>query len=339
MITDAIQKLVDRIDLNEVEARSAMEDLMSGQATDAQVASFLTALRMKGETAAELASFARVMREKAEPFWDGAAPSVPPVLDTCGTGGDRSGTFNISTAAAIVAAGAGARVAKHGNRSATSLCGSADVLEALGVDIQMPTDVLRKAVIDVGIGFLFAQRFHRSMKHVMPARNQLKVRTVFNLIGPLANPALPRFQVVGVSSAELMDLIANAFLALKTDHALVVHSEDGLDEISIAAPTRILEIRDGSVHRSVISPETFGATPAPLQTLRGGDVKHNAAIIESILKGERGPRRDVVLINAGAALFVCGLAGSLPEGYRLAEKSIDSGSAFKRLQALRELSR
>src|SRR5262245_44351039 len=213
MITDAIQKLVERIDLSEAEARSAMEDLMSGQASDAQVASFLTALRMKGETASELVSFARVLREKAEPFWDG---EVPAVLDTCGTGGDRSGTFNISTATAFVAAGAGIRVAKHGNRSATSLCGSADVMEALGVNIQMPLDQLRTAVKDVGIGFLFAQRFHRSMKHVMPARTQLKLRTVFNLIGPLANPALPRFQILGVSSPDMMDLVARALIGLGT---------------------------------------------------------------------------------------------------------------------------
>ena len=263
MITDAIQKLVDRIDLDEAEARSAMEDLMSGQATDAQVAGFLTALRMKGETAGELVSFARVMRERAEPFWEGERPAM---LDTCGTGGDRSGTFNISTACAFVAAGASVRVAKHGNRSASSICGSADVLEALGVDIQMPLDVLRKAVVDVGIGFLFAQRFHRSMKHVMPARTQLKFRTVFNLIGPLANPALPRFQVLGVFSPDMMELVAQALVGLKTDHALVVHSDDGLDEISISAPTKILEIRDGGIQRSVVTPESFGVAPATLES-------------------------------------------------------------------------
>lgn len=335
MITDAIQKLVERIDLDEAEARAAMEDLMTGQATDAQVASFLTALRMKGETAAELASFARVLREKAEPFWDG---EVHPVLDTCGTGGDRSGTFNISTATAFVAAGAGVRVAKHGNRSATSLCGSADVLEALGVNIQMPIDVLRKAVVDVGIGFLFAQRFHRSMKHVMPARTQLKVRTVFNLIGPLANPALPRYQVLGVSAPNTMELVANTLLTLKTDHAFVVHSEDGLDEISISAPTTVLEIRDGAVRRKTITPEDFGVTRAPLDSLRGGDAKTNATIIESILRGERGSQRDVVLMNAAGALLVCGVASSLQDAFRLAEKSIDSGAAFRRLQSLRELS-
>jgi anthranilate phosphoribosyltransferase len=335
VITDAIQKLVDRVDLNEAEARSAMEDLMSGQASDAQVASFLTALRMKGETATELVAFARVMREKAEPFWNGEAPTV---MDTCGTGGDRSGTFNISTASALVVAGAGVSVAKHGNRSATSLCGSADVLEALGVNIQMPIDVLRKAVSDVGMGFLFAQRFHRSMKHVMPARTQLKVRTVFNVIGPLANPALPRYQVVGVFSRDMMDLVANALLGLKVERALVVHSQDGLDEISISAPTNVMEIRDGGIQSRVVTPEDFGVAVASMETLRGGDARVNAGIIEAILKGERGPRRDVVLMNAAAALMIRGVAGSLAEGFQQAAAAIDSGRAFGKLQRLREMS-
>lgn len=335
MITDAIQKLVDRVDLDEAEARAAMEELMSGQASDSQVAGFLTALRMKGETATELISFARVMREKAAAFWEGEAPAV---LDTCGTGGDRSGTFNISTAAAFVAAGAGIRVAKHGNRSASSLCGSADVMEALGVNIQMPVDLLRKAVSEVGIGFLFAQHFHRSMKHVMPARTQLKFRTVFNLIGPLANPALPRFQILGVSSGETMELLGQALLGLQTERALVVHSEDGLDEISLSAPTTVIEVRHGTLHRMILTPEDFGVSRASMETLRGGDARTNAAIIEAILKGESGPRRDVVLINAAAALVVAGLASSWREGFRLVEKSVDTGAAFRRLQLLREIS-
>ncbi|HTG74828.1 MAG TPA: anthranilate phosphoribosyltransferase [Terriglobia bacterium] len=244
----------------------------------------------------------------------------------------------MSTACAFVAAGASVRVAKHGNRSASSMCGSADVLEALGVDIQMPLDLLRKAVVDVGIGFLFAQRFHRSMKHVMPARTQLKFRTVFNLIGPLANPALPQFQVLGVYSPDMMELVAQALVGLKTDHALVVHSDDGLDEISISAPTKILEIRDGGIRRSVVTPESFGVAPATLESLRGGDARTNAGIIEGILKGERGPRRDVVLMNAAGALMVYGCASSLREGFRLAENSIDTGEAFRKLRLLREMS-
>jgi anthranilate phosphoribosyltransferase len=336
VITDAIQKLVERVDLSEAEARAAMEDLMTGQASDAQVASFLTALRMKGETSTELVAFARVMREKAEPFWNGEAPEV---MDTCGTGGDRSGTFNISTAAALVVAGAGVSVAKHGNRSATSLCGSADVLEALGVNIQMPIETLRKAVTDVGMGFLFAQRFHRSMKHVMPARTQLKVRTVFNVIGPLANPALPRYQVVGVFSRDMMELVANALVGLRVERALVVHSQDGLDEISISAPTNVLEIREGGIQSGVITPEDFGVPAASMETLQGGGARANAAIIEGILKGERGPQRDVVLMNAGAALMIRGAAGSLREGYRQASDAIDSGNAFRKLEQLREMGR
>lgn len=335
MITDVIQKLEQRTHLTDTEARSAMEDLMSGQATDAQVAAFLTALRMKGETASELVSFAQVMREKAEPFWDGDAPAV---LDTCGTGGDRSGTFNISTASAFVVAGAGVRVAKHGNRSATSLCGSADVMEALGINIQMPVELLRKAVKDVGLGFLFAQRFHRSMKHVMPARVQLKVPTVFNIIGPLANPALPHFQVVGVSSPEVLELVAQALVGLQTKHAMVVHSHEGLDEISISGPTRIIEVKDGNIHRSVISPEIFGVTPRALETVRGGDARTNASIVEGILRGEKGPRRDIVLANAAAALMVAGVAGSLGEGFTQAVKSVDSGAALGKLRLLREIS-
>ena len=335
MITDAIQKLIDRVDLDDVEARAAMEELMSGTVTDAQVAGFLTALRMKGEKASELVSFAQVLREKAEPFWDGEALAV---LDTCGTGGDRSGSFNISTATAFVVAGAGIRVAKHGNRSATSLCGSADVMEALGVKIDLPSDRLRHAVVDIGIGFLFAQKFHRSMKHVMPARTQLKVRTVFNIIGPLANPALPRFQVIGVSSPDLLELVAQALSGLKTERALVVHSEDGLDEISISAPTNVIEVTAFGLRRSVVRPETFGVSAAPVESLRGGDATANAAIIENILKGERGPKRDVVLMNAAAAIVIGGLASAPKEGFRLAEKSIDSGMAFRKLQSLREIS-
>ena len=336
MITEAIQRLVDRADLSETEARAAMEDLMSGEATDAQVAAFLTALRMKGETKSELVAFAQVLLEKAESFWDS---DLPAVLDTCGTGGDRSGTFNISTASAFVVAGAGVRVAKHGNRSATSLCGSADVMEALGVNLEMPLDRLRKSVQDIGIGFLFAQRFHKSMKHVMPARTQLKLRTVFNIIGPLANPARPRFQVVGVSSPDVMELVAQALAGLNIERALVVHSEDGLDEISISAPTTVIEVSAFGLRRSVVHPEQFGTSRASIETLRGGDARVNAAIIEKVLQGERSPRRDVVLINAAAALVISGLAASPKEGFRLAEKSVDSGSAYEKLDLLRELSR
>ena len=336
MITDVIQRLIDRVDLTEQEARAVMEEIMAGHATDIQVAGFLTALRMKGETAAELIGFARVMREKAEPLWDGV---IPPLLDTAGTGGDRSGTFNISTAAALVAAGAGIRVAKHGNRSASSRCGSADVMEALGIDIQMPMDRLRHAIQDLGFGFLFAPRFHSSMKHVVPVRMQLKVRTVFNILGPLANPAGARFQIVGVSSPAVMELMANALHGLSLDCAFVVHGVDGVDEISISQPTHVIEIRPGGIKKFMISPEDFGIARAPVEAILGGDPEENARIIENIFSGEKGPRRDVVLMNAAAAIVAGGGAVTLQEGFRAAEHSIDSGTTLKKLQALREESR
>ena len=335
MITDFIQKMIEHVDLTETEARQAMQEIMAGQATDAQIAGFLTALRMKGETSQELVGFAEVMREKAEPLWDG---DVPPVLDTAGTGGDRCGTFNISTAAAFVAAAAGVRVAKHGNRSATSRCGSADVMEALGLDIQMPIERLRRAIKDTGIGFLFAQRFHTSMKHVMPARTQLKVRTVFNILGPLANPAGARFQVVGVSSSEIMELMANALAGLNTDHAFVVHGANGMDEVSISSRTYVVEMRHGVVRQFVISPEDFGIACAKIETILGGNASENAKIIESVFAGERGPRRDVVLLNSAPAIVAGGAAKTWKEGLQLAAEAIDSGAALKKLKVLREFS-
>ena len=333
MITDFIQKMIERSDLTEPEARQAMEEIMAGQATDAQIAGFLTALRMKGETAQELVGFALVMREKAEPLWDG---EVLPVLDTAGTGGDRCGTFNISTAAAFVAAAAGVRVAKHGNRSATSLCGSADVMEALGLDIQMPMERLRRAIKDAGIGFLFAQRFHTSMKHVMAARTQLKVRTVFNILGPLANPAGARFQVVGVSSPEIMELMANALHGLNTDHAFVVHGANGMDEVSISSRTHVVEMRHGEIRQFVISPEDFGIASARIETILGGDAAANAKIIESVFTGEHSPRRDVVLLNSAPAIVAGGAAKTWKEGLQLGADAIDRGAAFKKLRELRE---
>jgi anthranilate phosphoribosyltransferase len=333
MITDFIQKMIDRTDLTGLEARAAMEEIMAGQATDAQIAGFLTALRMKGETAQELVGFAQVMRERAEQLWDS---DVLPVLDTCGTGGDRSGTFNISTATAFVAAAAGLRVAKHGNRSATSRCGSADVIEALGVDIQMPTDRLRRAIKDVGIGFLFAQRFHKSMKHVMPTRSQLKVRTVFNILGPLANPAGARFQVVGVYSPEIMELMANALYGLHIEHAFVVHGANGMDEVSISSRTDVVEMHRGEIRQFVISPEDFGLIPAKIEAIAGGDAAENAKIIESIFGGERGPRRDVVLLNSAPAMVAGGAAKTWKEGLQLASQVIDSGAALRKLHELRE---
>ena len=332
MITDLIQKMIDRVDLTEQEARAAMEEIMTGQSTDAQIGAFLTALRMKGETAQELIGFARVMRERAEPLWNGEAK---PVLDTAGTGGDRSGTFNISTAAAFVAAGAGVHVAKHGNRSASSLCGSADVMEALGVDIQMPIDRLRRAINEVGIGFLFAQRFHTSMKYVMPARAQLKLRTVFNILGPLANPAAACFHVVGVSSPEIMELMANALQGLGLKHAFVVHGANGLDEVSISSRTYVVEILGDEIRQFMMTPEDFGIPSARIDGIFGGNASENAKIIESIFRGERGPKRDVVLLNTAPALVAAGAAATWKDGIRLAAESIDSGAALRKLEELR----
>jgi anthranilate phosphoribosyltransferase len=332
MITDLIQKMIDRVDLTEQEARAAMEEIMTGQSTDAQIGAFLTALRMKGETAQELIGFARVMRERAEPLWTGEAM---PVLDTSGTGGDRSGTFNISTAAAFVAAGAGVHVAKHGNRSASSLCGSADVMEALGVDIQMPIDRLRRAISEVGIGFLFAQRFHTSMKHVMPARAELKLRTVFNILGPLANPAAACFHVVGVSSLEIMELMANALQGLGLKHAFVVHGANGLDEVSISSRTYVVEILSDEIRQFMMTAEDFGIPSARIDAILGGNARENAKIIESIFRGERGPRRDVVLLNTAPALVASGAASTWKDGIRLAAESIDSGAALRKLEELR----
>jgi anthranilate phosphoribosyltransferase len=335
MITDVIQNLVDRKDLSEHEAGAVMGEIMSGEATNAQVAAFLTALRMKGETADELVGFAKVMRRRALPLWDGEPMEV---LDTCGTGGDRSGTFNISTAAAFVAAGAGATVAKHGNRSVSSRSGSADVLEALGVDIQMTPERIRAALREAGIGFLFAQAFHKSMKHVMPARTEIKLRTVFNFLGPLANPANACFQVVGVNSISILELMATALHRLGVRHAFVVHGEDGLDEIAISGPSSVIEVSSSGLQHMSVHPSDFGLSASPLDAIRGGDSSENAEIIRDVLSGKKGPHRDAVLVNAAAAIAAAGLGTDLADGFRIGAESIDSGRALERLEALKALS-
>ncbi len=335
MISDVIERLVEGIDLDEHEARDVMNEIMTGQSTPAQISACLTALRMKGETLDELVGFARVMRERATPIWEG---DVPDTLDTAGTGGDRSGTFNISTAAAFVAAGAGARVAKHGNRSVSSRSGSADVMEALGIDIQMTIKKLRKAINEVGIGFLFAQAFHRSMRYVMPVRSEIKVRTVFNILGPLANPASARFQVIGVNTPDILELMANAATRLGVTHAFVVHGTDGIDEISVARPTRIVECHQGKLKSFVLRPEDLGVVPSPLDAIQGGDARTNAGIVEKVLEGVKGPYRDAVLMNAAAAIVAAGLAKDLRSGFEIGSEAIDSGSALGKLKALRALS-
>jgi len=327
-------------DLSRQEAERAMEDILSGRVSDSQIATFLTALRFKGETVDELVGFATAMRRHATPIFPPGHPLADEALvDTCGTGGDASGTFNVSTAAAFVVAGAGVRVAKHGNRSISSRCGSADVLEELGVWIDMPPASVARAIEEVGIGFLFAPAVHSATRHAMAARRELKMRTVFNLLGPLTNPAGASAQVVGVYDASLTALMAQALGELGVRRAFVVHGADGLDEISISGETHVAELRDGVVRTFTVTPEDFGLRGAPLDTIRGGDAKQNAEIIRKIfgrstLYRDHGPHRDIVLANAAAALVAAGRAQDFLDGVRLAAHSIDTGAARERLEAL-----
>ena len=331
-LREALDKVLARDDLTAAEAADALGEIVTGDVAPAMIAAFLVALRMKGESADEIAGFAETMRANAV----AVRPKATGLVDTCGTGGDGSGTANISTAAAFVVAGSGIRVAKHGNRSMTSRCGSADVMEALQIDIQMPIDRLRRAIRDVGIGFLFAPRFHSSMKHVMQVRSQLRIRTVFNILGPLANPANARFQVVGVFSPAVMELMANALHGLGLDSAFVVHGADGVDEISISGVTEVVEMRRGQIRKFAIHPEEFGIPLAPAEAVRGGDPPANASIIAAVLCGEKGPRRNVVLLNAAAAILAGGGAATWKEAIRVAGHSIDSGAAARKLEELRE---
>ena len=340
MIHDAIQKAVAGEDLSRVEAEAAMEQMLTGSASPVQIAAFLTALRMKGETVDELVGFATSMRRHAaQTFLPFAATDGTVLVDTCGTGGDARGTFNISTAAAFVVAGAGVRVAKHGNRSISSHCGSADVLEHFGVRMDMPAERVAQAIREVGIGFLFAPAVHTATRHANPVRRELRMRTVFNLLGPLTNPAGATAQVVGVYQADLTELMARALGELGVRRAFVVHGADGLDEISISGETAIAELRDGAVRRYTITPEDFGLHRAPLESIQGGDAKHNAEIIHKILGRSmlyrpHGPYRDIVLANAAAALVAAGRATDFLDGVSIAARSIDSGAARERLEAL-----
>jgi anthranilate phosphoribosyltransferase len=328
-----------------------MEAIMSGAATDAQIAAFLTALRMKGETIEELIGFAQVMRQKvarvrteADEVAALTGTDREMLVDTCGTGGDASGSFNVSTATAFVVAGTGLKVAKHGNRSmsgltASSLCGSADVVEMLGVNLELTPAQVGRCVDEVGIGFLYAPLLHTAMKHVMTARRELGVRTVFNLLGPLTNPAGANAQVIGVAAPELTEKLARVLAELGTVHAFVVHGADGLDEISNTGDNRISEVREGAVKTFTLRPEDFGLPRAAIADLRGGDRAQNAEIIRDILAGVPGPKRDIVLMNATAALMVGGKARDLKEGVARAAQSIDSGAARARLDHLVRLSR
>jgi len=342
MILDALHRIASHgRSLSRNEARAVMAEILTGSCTDAQIAALLVALHMKGETVEEIVGFAEAIRAAATPLnlhanqvLDTSGTGRDALVDTCGTGGDTSGTFNISTATAFVVAGAGVRVAKHGNRSVTSKCGSADVMEALGVNINLPPDRITACLEQVGISFLFAPLLHSAMKYVQPARRELRLRTVFNLLGPLTNPAHATSQVVGVYSSELVDKLAEALSMLGLHRALVVHGSDGLDEITITGPTRIGEVREGQVHTYEVTPEEFGLRRSTLDEISGGDAETNAKLILGILQGEKSPRRDVVLLNAAAALVAAGKADHLRDAIPLAVKAIDSGAAEEKLSAL-----
>ncbi|MGZ4823028.1 MAG: anthranilate phosphoribosyltransferase [Terriglobales bacterium] len=342
MILEAIHRIANhRESLSRPDARAVMTEILAGGATDAQIAALLVALQMKGESVDEIVGFAEAIRAAATPLplhknsvLDASGTGRDALVDTCGTGGDASGTFNISTATALCVAGAGVRVAKHGNRSATSKCGSADVVEALGIKITLPPERIAACLEQVGIAFLFAPAMHSAMKHVHSARRELRLPTVFNLLGPLTNPANASAQVVGVYSADLVEKLAEALAMLGLRRALVVHGNDGLDEITISGPTRVAEMRDGQVRTYEVTPEEFGLKRAALEDIAGGGVQENAAIIRAIVDGEKSARRDVVLLNTAAALVAAGRADNISDGIPQAAASLDSGAARAKLEAL-----
>ena len=329
MIKEAIQTLVSGRSLTMEEAASVMEEIMQGEVTPAQFGAFVTALRLKGETVDEIVGLAKTMRAKAI-----AVTIAEPVVDTCGTGGDGSHTFNISTVAAFVAAGDGLKVAKHGNRAMSSQCGSADVLEALGVKIDLNAEQVQRCLQEVGMGFMFAPVFHPAMKYASAPRREIGIRTVFNIIGPLTNPAGAKAQVLGVADGSLLEKLALVLQSLGCNHALVVHGEDGLDEITITGKTRVCELKGGRIKSYSISPWDFGLSQASLENLKGGSADENAALLRRILAGATGPQRDVVLMNAAAVLLVGEKVGTLQEGITLAKEIIDSGHALAKLEQL-----
>jgi anthranilate phosphoribosyltransferase len=330
MFTTLLEKLVRHEDLTAEEAAAAMREVMNGRATAASLAGLLSALVMKGERPAEIVGFARTMREHAVKLTN------PPgdVFDTCGTGGDGSGTFNISSAAALVVAAAGVKVAKHGNRSVSSRCGSADVFEQLGVNVSAPATLVERSLHDANIAFFFAPTFHPSMKHAAPIRRELGIRTAFNLLGPLTNPAGARRQIIGVPRPELGDLLARALIMLGTERAWVVHGLDGIDEISTTGYTKVLECRNGAIASFYIHPAEFGLRKSAAADLQGGDAAQNAGIVSEVLAGRKGAPRDVVLLNAGAALLVAGRVKNVRDGIASAAEAIDSGAARQTLERM-----
>jgi len=336
MLLPYLHRIVSGHNLSGVEAREAMLAILSGEASTTQIAALLVALRMKGETPEELFGFVMAMREKATRVEVGLGPE--PLLDTCGTGGDGRGTFNISTIAAFVVAGAGVQVAKHGNRSLAGLCGSADLLEELGIRLLMDPCEVARAIREVGIGFMYAPAFHPAMKHAQAARAELKMRTVFNLLGPLANPAGATHQLIGAPSVEAAELMADALARIGVVQAFVVHGSDGLDEVTTTGTTTAFSVRDGDVERRVWFPQDFGVEQARAGDLVGGGRERNREIAIAILGGEKGPRRDIVLVNAAAALLASGVAKDLKDAMRGAAESLDSGAAAKKVGQLAEFS-
>ncbi len=331
----AIQKVVDRENLTQEEAKKVMNLMLSGEATQAQLGAFLTAMRMKGETLEELTGFASVLKEKAEHI----APNTANYVDLVGTGGDRTFTFNISTTSAFVAAGGGLPIAKHGNRSISSKSGAGDVLEALGVNISAEPDVVTKCVEEAGLGFMFAPNFNKSMKYVGQARKDMGIRSVFNILGPLANPSDAKCMVVGVYDPRLTELMAKVMSNLGVEQGFVVSGEDCMDEFTLTGKTTVSQIRDGEVETYEVAPEQFGLNRVSLEELKGGNGQENAVITTRILTGEiQGAKRDIVLLNAGATLYAGGLADSIETGIQLAAESIDSGKAYGVLEKLVEIS-
>jgi len=332
-IQEAIQKTIDGSSLSQEEARKVATEIMEGQATDAQIAGLLVSLRLKGETIDEITGFAKTMREKVT--W--IPCKAQDIVDTCGTGGDGYGTFNISTLSAVVAAGAGCPIAKHGNRSVSSLCGSADVLKALGVNLEITPEKAGECIDKNAIGFLFAPLLHKAMKYAIGPRRELGVRTIFNILGPLTNPAGANRQLLGVFHSDLTEPIAHVLKNLGSEHVMVVHGEDGMDEITLTSKTHVSELKDGNVKTYMLDPESFGLKRASSDDLKGGDADQNAAIVTGILQGEKGARRDLVILNAGAVIYVGGKAPSIEAGMKLAEEAIDSGVALEKLEMLKKM--
>ena len=331
MFKEYLARVVGGENLARVEAKEAMHLMMSGGVSDAQIGSFLTALKIKGETGSEITGFAETMRAHSTRI----SPAKTDIIDTCGTGGDLKGTFNVSTTVAFVLAGAGVTVAKHGNRGVSSACGSSDVLTALGVRVDLPPECTAQAIDEIGIGFLYAPVFHKAMKQVAKPRQELGFRTVFNLLGPLTNPANASCQLIGVYNRSLILKVADALQGLGLKRAMVVHSLDGLDEIATSAPTEVAELINGEIKSYLIDPREYGFAQAKLEDYCGGSPADNAAVVISILEGESGPKRDIVLLNAAAALLGAGRAETLQAGIAMAEVSIDKGAALAKLEALR----